>query len=296
MIRPVDAYGSVYPNLFEEVGVDREDEIMDLDPAVYETNCGQNNEENSTYFYPVCKKEVIVDEAEDLTIQLLAHFHSLADYIPRDDIEAATARAGDADVEETQNRRRQTSQSRLYRPFSRETETNFEQGISESSRLRNTTYKIFSILKNIFLGESQEDRIISEQRLGEDRLMWDKRIKRHYDPYFKSQVELVFTQATELLGTRQRYSKETLYHRVALSALLAISLFGHLKSRNSLTIFGLASSSLVATSLIVRYGVFCFDQAKRVNLLKLAIEKLEKEAAKHRINPAAIPSQTQKIF
>lgn len=224
-----------------------------------------------------------VDDIERITTQVLAALQSVADRRKRDDIQEAMTIREDNETE---------IEDRSLQKHAFQKDTNFNKSTSSLHHVPtlNMLYKVYVIIKNIFLGREvlgchDDSRTPNEMKKGLfiHFTSWKQLLTPHYQEPFNGNITNAFLQADKLLVERQNYLKISFYQRISLYALLIIAIVGKLKNKKIITAFGLLLASVNVVGIVTYYAVSFFNQTQQGTALKDAIEKAEKEAAKNRI-------------
>jgi hypothetical protein len=236
-----------------------------------------------------------VDDIENITVQIFAHLHSLADRVIRSEIEEALA-PPTRSVQSSPVILHKSSGSQRFRPFRKETNFNEREDNGQTLRIKDVAWNTIAIVQNIFFGveffESHKDNRTTEKMMEDlktDSITWNQGLRKHYSDFFNSKFMMrAFIQADELLKNRQNVAKESYKQRVTLYVLLILSVIGKLKNKSAFTIVGLAASSITLIFMLVHYGMNSFKLSQRSAELKRTLETAENEARSNRLTHHAL--------
>jgi hypothetical protein len=227
-----------------------------------------------------------VDDIENITIQIFAGLHSLADRIKRSEIVDATKPSNVKLLESYVA----STHSRRFNPLRKETNFYEQEDTEQKIRTKHVVSNILFTLGSIFFGleffdSHQDSRTNDEmkQKTTIDKTVWTSFLKNHYKDELNVTMNQAFTKADELLKNRQVYAKKAYYYRLTLYATLTLSLVGKVMKQKVFTILGLAASLITLIFMLILYGTNSLKQARLGADLKKLVEIAEKNAARYRL-------------
>lgn len=229
-------------------------------------------------------KKGVPDDIENITVQIFAHLYELANWSKckeGEDWEAILAGCSPSP--------KKFSSSKSSRFLQAESNFSDDSYLDYPIHADNSISNLLNAISEIFFGmrfdkeKTQKTPIEIEVVLKKDRVTW-KTLRLNYTPYFRLKMKQVFQNARELLKERIKDNKIALYCRIAFYAGLIISVVGTLTSKKFVALIGISASLITSGYMIVRYAIASLRQAQHESNLKLSIDSIYYEAAKHRLD------------
>lgn len=229
-------------------------------------------------------KKGVPDDIEKVTLQLFAHLYELANQTKSEEGED-----WDAILKGHSPSPKKHSLSQSTRFLQYESNFSDDSYIDYIPQPENSLSNLLNAVSEIFLGtrfdyeEKQKTAFEMDDTLKKDQITW-KNLRVHYSDYFQTKMSHVFCLARNLLKERIEGDETALYYRIAFYAGAVISIVGMVLNQKFAFISGLSISLIASSYMIVRYATTSLNRMQQESDLKLSIDNIYYEAAKHRLN------------
>lgn len=227
-------------------------------------------------------KKIEPDPIENVTLQIFAHLHEIADRKVREEIEKVV----DPIANEPLSPKKQ---SHSYSSHYYLSDSNFlDQDFGFPVHTPNVIQNMIDSFTELFLGwrasddKNQKSIHKLKEMFEDDQNSWNY-IKDDYSKEYRSKMDNIFKTAGKLITERMQDANRAYVYRVSFYAGLIITAVGYCLSRTLTTATGLACSLSAFGFMIKHYVDFSFRQMQHESELKTAVESIYYEAGKHRL-------------